>query len=168
MTVEYNGESLRANGGAFMNCSSLQEIIIPASVHTIECNAFCNCTSLESVTFENNSNLKYLKGMAHMPYRNPDTYGGCFSNCKMLKSIILPKKVMEIGVVAFGGSGLEEVYIESVVPPTLKSRTNAWDYTLSENFPKSCIIFVPAQYYEVYKEKTGWKDISSRIYPYEF
>ena len=82
---------------AFLNCSSLKEIVIPAHVTSIGDLAFSGCLSLESVTFEENSRLKTLDY-------------GVFANCTSLKSITLPSGVKELPQNLFDGcSALAEV-----------------------------------------------------------
>jgi len=155
-------------GGAFRNCTSLKSVVIPASVHTIGASAFKNCTALNTVAFEENSKLNYLKGTIQMTYSDGDTGWGCFSNCTMLKSIVIPKGIKQIDIGAFYNSGLEEVYIQAVVPPTLTNKTNAWDRKRYgyEQFSK-CYIYVPLAYLDYYKTASGWASIASRTYPIE-
>jgi hypothetical protein len=56
LTVEFEENSkLRTIQQNAFNQTSIKEITIPASVETIEMDAFSNCSSLETVTFEDNS-----------------------------------------------------------------------------------------------------------------
>ncbi len=58
------GEIIPSNitKGAFTNCTSLTFIEIPASVETIEAAAFKGCSSLTTITFEKDSQLKIIGG----------------------------------------------------------------------------------------------------------
>lgn len=85
--------------GAFANCSALISVEIPANVETIEAAAFAGCTNLASVTFEENSNLKIIKGGYSSLYEH-NNYGA-FTDCTALKSIEIPASVEIIEVSAF-------------------------------------------------------------------
>ena len=69
--------------GAFSECSSLTNITIPSSVTSID-SAFKNCTKLQSVTFEPNSELESIGNFA-------------FDGCSSLRKIKLPKNIKIIG-----------------------------------------------------------------------
>ncbi len=110
VTFEANSklETIRGYGidhGAFTNCKSLKSIVIPASVRFIGSAVFRGCESLESVTFEANSNLRSI-------YSEWDSqskvYGGAFSDCISLKSIVIPSSVENIGSATFKGCTLLE------------------------------------------------------------
>ena len=82
--------------GAFLDCTALTSIEIPASVETIEATAFKGCSSLATVTFEKGSQLKTIGGGYYYHY-----YYGVFSDCTALKSIEIPVSVETIEAAAF-------------------------------------------------------------------
>ncbi len=67
---------------------NLESVIIPNSVQSIGRNAFRECTSLKSVSFEMGSQLETIGEYA-------------FENCKSITSILLPEKLKEISSSAF-------------------------------------------------------------------
>ena len=87
--------------GAFSDCISLKSIIIPASVKSIWTTAFRNCTSLETISFEDDSELQYIKG----GYYYEDRYMAGnklynlspFAGCSALRDITIPSGVLNIG-----------------------------------------------------------------------
>lgn len=89
---------------AFNGCEKLKTITIPKNVEYIGDNkatsntngVFNNCTDLESVNFENGSQLKQIGNFA-------------FNNCKALATVTLPETVNQIGHSAFRGSGLKSI-----------------------------------------------------------
>ena len=103
-------EGLEAIGGsAFSNCPSLQTIVLPSTLYSINKKAFegsgpktvtipagltdwdyafQNCTYLETVTM--------AEGVTEIP-------SGAFQNCTSLKTVNLSKTVLEIGMSAFSG-----------------------------------------------------------------
>ena len=94
--------------GAFLDCTALTSIEIPASVETIEATAFKGCYSLATVTFEKGSQLKTIGGGYYYHY-----YYGVFSDCTALKSIEIPASVETIEATAFKGcSSLATVTFE--------------------------------------------------------
>ena len=93
--------------GAFLDCTALTSIEIPASVETIEAAAFMRCSKLATVTFEKGSQLKTIGG-DYSSY-----YYGVFSDCTALKSIEIPASVETIEAAAFMGcSSLATVTFE--------------------------------------------------------
>ena len=71
---------------AFMNCTSLTHVVIPATVKSIGEMAFYNCQLLESVEIQ--GSLTEI----------PDY---CFSGCKALRSLTVAGQVKRLGVEAF-------------------------------------------------------------------
>lgn len=98
------------DGGAFVNCTNLEEIIFH-NCERIGGNAFYNCYSLQEITLP--KNLKHVGSSA-------------FNQCSQLKDIILPNEVETISYYAFAGCGnLESIQF----PPSLKSiESNAFSY----------------------------------------
>ena len=73
---------------AFDSCSKLEQIIIPASVTSIEKNAFNNCSLLHNVVFEDGGRLQTIGDYA-------------FNRCSSLQGFMLPDSVTSIGSYAF-------------------------------------------------------------------
>ena len=69
-------------------------VFVPKSVTEIRKNAFDGCANLKEVVFEEGSKLRVIGREA-------------FNNCTNLRGIDLPDSVVEIGLDAFYGSGLE-------------------------------------------------------------
>ncbi|HEX3025910.1 MAG TPA: leucine-rich repeat domain-containing protein, partial [Clostridia bacterium] len=94
--VEFTGadiQTITAPGsyeGAFLNCTGLTEITVPASVTQIGSNSFRDCTGLKSLAFENGSKLQSIGSQA-------------FDGCVKLNGIDLPGGVTFIGPFAFNG-----------------------------------------------------------------
>lgn len=83
------------DGRAFANCRSLQEIVIPSCVSSIEWEAFINCRSLKKVTFEDGA----LKDTAD----DDNSFDAWFKGCAKLEEIvnapaILKNHLKELGV----------------------------------------------------------------------
>lgn len=90
------------DGGAFGNCTNLEEIIFH-NCERIGGNAFYNCYSLQEITLP--KNLKHIGSNA-------------FNQCSQLKDIILPSEVETISSYAFASCGnLASIQF----PPSLKS-----------------------------------------------
>lgn len=90
---------------AFRDCTAMKTFYVPASVEKICEKAFQGCASLETVTFEANSNLKAI-GV------DGDAGKNTFAYCTSLKSIVLPDSVETIGQSCFYGcTNLETVVL---------------------------------------------------------
>ena len=89
--------------GAFLDCTALTSIEIPASVETIGVAAFKGCSSLATVTFEKGSRLKTIDGGYYYDESSKYFYYyGAFSDCP-ITSIEIPASVETIEATAFKG-----------------------------------------------------------------
>ena len=84
--------------GAFLYCSSLTSIKIPASVETIGASAFKGCIKLTTVTFEKESRLTTIEGYYDYGYKAAH---GTFTNCFALTTIELPASIKTIETYSF-------------------------------------------------------------------
>ncbi len=86
---QYNGLPVKViSDQAFKGCSMITSVIIPDSVYQIGYEAFCDCTSLESVDISDN--VTSLGSAA-------------FKNCKSLKSFVIPDSVTQTNYYLFYG-----------------------------------------------------------------
>ena len=118
---------------AFWNCINLETVEIGVS---IPAGCFAGCTKLESVkwtagtslgdyAFEDCSSLKRLEipeGVKKIGDGNSD-YGGVFSGCRSLSTLILPTTLESIDSTCFSNCySLDRIYAKSVKPPTINYR----------------------------------------------
>ena len=96
--VVFGGSMCPYYTGAFLDCTALTAIEIPASVERIGVAAFQGCSSLATVTFEKGSRLHTIEGKvySYSPY-----YCGTFSKCEALTAIEIPASVETIKGAAF-------------------------------------------------------------------
>lgn len=130
---QVSGKTYHYDYGAFQNCSALKSIVIPSHVTIIDRLSFKQCTSLESVTFASNSELKSIEGWGYAGSGNSSDYysidraHGAFTGCSALKSIIFPKSLEYIGRCAFAScSSLVSVDFESGSNLTTIEGKNLW------------------------------------------
>lgn len=109
---------------AFRDCVALTALKLPAYVTEIGEGAFNNCTSLQSVTFEGESQLAAIKDYA-------------FIDCISLKEIELPASVQTIGDGAF----FECFGLESVI---INEGTTAVGMKAFQNCKAMAIVKLPA------------------------
>ena len=94
---------------AFNGCSSLESVIVPDSITTVDVSAFRNCTSLQNVEFYGNNNTVPVE---------------CFYNCEALKNVRLSAYLTSIKSRAFAGctslTSFNFVGIEKLYPNSFK------------------------------------------------
>ena len=116
----------------FGGCSALTTISIPSSVTAIGANCFAYCRNLTSITIP--SSVTSLGGL-------------CFSNCSGLISITIPSSVTSLWYNCFSDcNNLESLYFKGKNPVFIGR---------SAEIPKACIIYVPAEYLQDYKDALG-------------
>lgn len=153
----------------YMFCSTaLEEITIPASVTTIDYEAFCAWTdkskaSLKRVIFEDGSKLDQLgdecfKNREGLQSVNLEACrvlrrfaGQIFMNCKALKTITVPANLSLIqGANQFNGSGLETITFE----PGCK--VTSLGQTMFQNCTSLKSLTIPAAVKTINNYVTGW------------
>ena len=109
---------------AFLNCTTLTDITLPASVTTIQGYAFYGCSNLKTVSFAEGSQLETIAAYAFKECSSLTTFNfaentplstiwtQAFSGCTSLESIVLPDHVGEIRERAFEGcTSLTNIHI---------------------------------------------------------
>jgi len=149
--------------GAFSGLLSLESINIPASVVSMEGNAFTNCANLSEVHITDlkawcNISVKVasaspLNGDAEL-YLNGSKLSGAvkipegvmsipycaFKNCTAVTNFILPAGVTEIGQQAFANTGIVEYSIPEGVVSIGAAAFAYCESLTSINFPASAVI----------------------------
>lgn len=163
---------------AFMDCSSLTGLVIPANTYfgndtqpgtsASNTSTFRNCQALKSIVFPATYSL------------NNQTYGaGTFNNCTSLSSIILPSSyitsnmlgscgglvsvivgnVTSINGSVFSGdynTKIGEIHFTTTTPPSITSS--------SFSIPTDCKIYVPSGYLSAYTSATNYPSSSTYTY----
>ncbi|MBR3438849.1 MAG: leucine-rich repeat protein [Clostridia bacterium] len=103
---------------AFENCKKITSVSIPGSVKSIESGAFYGCSSLENVSFAQNSSLSEIYPMAFagcvslksitIPENVEVIADRTFSGCSNLRDVDFSDNIIRIERGAFSGTGLEE------------------------------------------------------------
>ena len=149
----------------FYDCSSLKSIVIPESVKRIGYSAFSGCTSLSS---------------ANIPNGITTIYNGTFYNCSSLTAIDIPKSVIRICDMAFSVTGLKTVTIPKKVVEIGTSAFEGCDkitdvYILSRIAPyarkdvfkgssiASATLHVPTGSIEELKAASPWSDFGNFV-----
>lgn len=125
----------------FSGCSSLKSLTIPSSVTHIGGSAFAE-SGLTSLTLP--ESLQEIDGSAFYKCNGLDGY-----------DLTLPRNLKTLAGSAFSSVMLASITLLSETPPTLIG--SSFDY----NYP----IYVPAQSVDLYKASSGWKNMSTRIFP---
>ena len=149
---------------AFFGCKGLTSITIPNSVTTIGNRAFWNCSGLTSITIPNSVTTIgyqnfYNSGLTSITIPHSVTSVGveAFRFCRELTSITIPHSVTTIEDNAFSNcSGLTEIHIKAIVPPTLGE-------SVFSNVPDTIPVYVPCQSAEAYQTTEGWSYFSNIV-----
>lgn len=150
--------------GAFNNCTSLVSLTIPANVESIGDAAFRNCSSLETVVFEQGSKISSIGGgkeefSGQSPggyYKKYEVYYGAFSGATSLWFVDMSAAVnmKSINDYAFHDCPIQIVKIATPTPPSCGANSFAAKIDNS-------ILKVPTASIDNYKTATGWKDFTS-------
>jgi len=148
--------------GAFSRNETIESIVIPANVKTIEDNVFVNCKSLKQITFlgaetigdgvlTNCTNLETVILNEGLVSIGKDFIDGCTS----LKSITYPSTLTSIGEYYSTNKKIEKVIFKSITPPTITK----------DILNTTCKIYVPDEALETYKTATYYSTHASQFYP---
>lgn len=140
--------TIRSIGGwSFYGCTGLTSITIGDGVYFIGQSAFYGCSGLTSVTIPDS--------VTRIIY-------GAFENCSGLASITIPANVTEIGADSFKGcDSMTSFRILATTPP--EARRIFGGSSSSGTTMPPCLIYVPEESVDVYKEATGWSDYAAYI-----
>lgn len=128
---------------AFYYCDSLTSISIPSSVTSIGRSAFYGCSSVTSLTINN--------GVTTI---SPSAFSGC-----KITTLTIPESVSLIGYDAFDCSTLESVYVNRLIPASIKDDDDDWDAFGWNN--SKLVIYVPTESVDLYKSK--WSEYKNQI-----
>ena len=157
---------------AFDYCRSITSINIPSGVTNIADGLFASCYNLRKLNSNTDGLLNISNNITSIGNNAFNTCSGftscaigsrvtsigdnAFNCCTSLTSIDIPSNVLSIGKNAFGRcSNLSKITIRRTTPPTLGS--GAFDGS-------DCLIYVPANSYELYINAENWSNYKTRIY----
>lgn len=109
----------------------------------------------------------FENGQGTLIFDKPVTSSGGYNGMKRLKSIVLPPTIETMGSF-YECTGLEEIYCKATTPPA------AGDHFLSKYnvpqgyIPLDCIVYVPNESVELYKNAKYWSDYKNYIVGYDF
>ena len=139
--------------GCFSGCRGLTSITIPSSVTSLGDKCFCRCSGLTSIT---------------IPSSVTSLGDGCFDECSNLTSITISSSVISLGWFCFERSGLTSITIPASVTSlgndcfmncsnleSLYFKGKSPNSISDAGIPKTCIIYVPAEYLQDYKDALG-------------
>ena len=95
---------------AFQNCYNLKSLYLPASLESTGRQGFQSCQILETVIFAEGSNVSIIESNSFantilkeiiIPNKVVEIGGNAFYNCKLLEKITIPDTVTKIGTNAF-------------------------------------------------------------------
>ena len=163
----------------FYYCSGLTSITIPSSVTSLGGNCFSGCSGLTSITIPSSVTslgedcFSACSGLTSITIPSSVTSLGdyCFSGCRGLTSITIPSSVISLGKSCFEGCrGLTSITIPSsgsylgwhcfedcqnLETVYFKGKYNDYVNYPNLKIPTTCIIKVPTEYLQDYKDSFG-------------
>lgn len=136
----------------FDSCISLTFITIPPSVTSLGKGCFSYCSGLTSITIPPSvtslgGDCFAGTGLTSIVIPSSVTSLGefCFSGCSGLTSITIPSSVTSLGKYCLSCNNLESIYFKGKSPNRISEA----------DISKTCIIYVPAEYLQDYKDALG-------------
>ena len=142
--------------GCFEDCSGLTSITIPSSVTSLGWDCFSGCSGLTSITIPSSvtslgdycfSNCSGLTSIT-IPSSVTSLGNECFSHCSGLTSITIPSSVTSLGWACFE-------YCQNLESVIFKGKYCDYVYYAGLKIPTTCIIKVPTEYLQDYKNAFG-------------
>lgn len=129
--------------GAFIGCTTLTHIDIPASVRVIDFAAFDNCENMVSITFHeglhtikcNFDGCKKLKELI-FPKTLKEYYTSIFRDCNSLKTLVIPNNATLWGNVKYTFYNLPQLTYLQLTPIMLASMFGDTTYPLENEMKK--------------------------------
>ena len=160
--VVFKGTVRSLNG--FSYCSSLEKVVLPEGLQTIQSGVFQGCTGLKEITipqsvremgqsvFDGCTSLKEVVLPAAMPY----ILHWLLQNCRSLERLTIGEGLKNIGISAIDGcSSLRHIVVRCQQPPT--NSDNTFPQEILDMFNQAELI-VPTGCKSAYEQADFWKN----------
>jgi hypothetical protein len=109
----------------------------------------------------------FENGQGTLIFDKPVTSSGGYSGMERLKSIVLPPTIETMGSF-YECTGLKEIYCKATTPPAADAHFLS-KYGIPQGYiPLGCIVYVPNESVELYKNAQYWSDYKNYIVGYDF
>ncbi|MCR5366442.1 MAG: leucine-rich repeat domain-containing protein [Prevotella sp.] len=163
--VVFKGAVRSLNG--FDGCTSLEKVVLPEGLQTLESGVFQRCTNLKEITipqsvremgqsvFYGCNSLKEVVLPAAMPYMQP----WLFQNCTSLERLTIGEGLKSIGTSALNGcSLLRRIVVRCQQPPSYSDK--AFPQEILDMFEQAELM-VPEDCKSAYQKADFWKNFKN-------
>ena len=170
ITIGNNVESLGYQ--TFSGCSSLESIVIPDRVSSIDDYSFYECSSLKSITIGNNvktigtyafSGCNSIESIV-IPDSVTSIKKGAFADCTSLNKVSFGERVKKIEEIAFRNASIKECYSYNPTPPSILYTEPGWSSTPPDEYctfyhaiTEGAVLYVPKGSRDKYGQ-SRWND----------
>lgn len=134
-------EGVQTIGNYAFSGNKCKTIILPSTITQLGNNSFNDCSELESISIQ--------EGCTRLSQE-------CLRDNPKLTELVIPSTVTYVGKWCFTSSGIKKLTVKATTPPSTGGVLG---------LANDCIIYVPSESIDSYKQANNWKNYIDNILP---